>query len=74
MPGCPVYGGLAAYGGNRDRDGGRAGGPPSLPTLLPCPVGAAGDECGGARPGLRAVCLPRCLPSPAGAAGDPLPR
>ena len=28
MPGCPVYGGLAAYGGNRGRDGGRAGRPP----------------------------------------------
>ena len=64
MPGCPVYGGLAAYGGDRGRDGGRAGGPPSLPLLFPCPVGAAGDECGGARPGRRAMCLPRRLPFP----------
>jgi len=26
-----------------------------LPLLFPCPVRAAGHECGGARPGLRGV-------------------
>ena len=74
MSGCPVYGGLAAYGGNRGRDGGRVGGPPFLPLRFPCPVGAARDECCGAR--LRPA---RCaflffFFSPVGAAGDRRPR
>ncbi len=67
--GLPGDGGCAAYGGVRHQARGWAGGPPSLPLLFPCPVRAAGHECGDAPPGLRAVCLPRCLPSSAWAAG-----
>jgi hypothetical protein len=55
-------------GSGTGRGAGRAG-RPTLPLLFPCPVRAAGDDCGGARPGLRAVRLPRCLPSSAWAAG-----
>jgi hypothetical protein len=67
--GCPRDGGCAAYGGVRHRVRGRAGGPPFLALLFPCPVRAAGDECGGAEPPARAVCPPWCLPSSAWAAG-----
>jgi len=37
--------------------------------LFPCRAGAAGNECGGARPRAARACLPRCLPSSAWAAG-----
>jgi len=45
-------------------------GRPSLPLLFPCPVRAAGDECGGAEPRpARCVLLGACLPQP----GRPVP-
>jgi hypothetical protein len=66
--GCPGTVGRGPCGAARA--GGGGGAHLSLSLLLPCLVGAAGDECGGARPPVWAAgpsC--RCLPFLAGAAG-----
>ena len=48
--GCPGDGGCAACRGGSGTGAGGGAGRPSLPLLFPCPVRAAGDECGGAQP------------------------
>ena len=48
--GCPEAAGARRTAGSSTGCGAGRAGRPSLPLLFPCPVRAAGNECGGARP------------------------